>query len=153
MKDSDSFWCSWKLYSTIFMMALLWESVIASVYWSILWPDDKKAHHGVWFFWNAGDHAAPIILLTIDFIFNRVYWELNQIYANMLIFLIYGFVNLGVTYGTGTPVYPPISWDSVGSWCLGLAMIPLCALYYLMWYSLTKLKFRWMKMHDSITYM
>ena len=136
----------------MFMAAILWESVIASVYWSILWPGDRGKHEGSWYYWNAGDHAAPIILLTIDFLLNRIYFELNQIWPNIAVFLVYGLVNIGVTYGTGKPVYDPISWDSVGSWCLGIAMIPLCALYFLMWYFLTKCKFRAMQMHDSIQY-
>lgn len=149
-KDSDSFFNSWKILSTVFMNALLWECVIASVYWTILWPSDKKSHAGQagFYFWNAGDHLAPICLLTIDWLFNRIYFELNQIWVNMAVFLLYGLVNIGVTYGTGTPVYDPISWDSFGSWCIGLAMLPLCALFYCMWYFLTKFKFRKMQMHD-----
>ena len=63
-------------------------------------------------------------------------------------FLIYGLVNIGVTYGTGTPVYSEISWDSFGAWMIGCAMLPLAAAYFTGLYYLTRCKFRKMGMHD-----
>ena len=70
----------------------------------------------------------------------------------MVVFLLYGFVNMGVTWGTGTPVYPPLSWDSFFSWLLGLAMLPLALGYYFALFYLTRWKFRKLKMHDVIEY-
>lgn len=136
------------------MTALLWESVIASVYWSILyWPDKDylKDHLGKQL-WNYCDHLVPICVLLTDWFLNRIYFEWNQIYVNLVIFLLYGLVNIGVTYGRGYPVYDPISWDSVGTWILGLAMLPLAAGYYVSIYYLTRYKFKKMGMHDSIEY-
>ena len=153
MKDSESIWCSWKWLSSLFMTALLWECVIASVYWSLLYPDDKanlNTPKEKW--WNDCLHMLPICVLTIDWFLNRIYFELNQIWINLIIFAIYGLVNIGVTKGTGTPVYSEISWDSVGTWFLGLGMLPLAAIYYVALYYLTLLKFRCMKMHDAIEY-
>ena len=66
----------------------------------------------------------------------------------MGVFFIYGLVNVTVTYVTGEPVYSAISWDSIGTWALGCSMVPLAFLYYVLWYFLTKCKFRKMQMHD-----
>lgn len=156
MQDNDSLWCSWKWVSSLYMTAFLWECVIASVYWSILYPADRKGYlkdnpSGNW--WNCCDHFFPIVALITDWFLNRIYFEFNQFWANMIVFMVYGLVNIGVTKGSGTPVYPPISWDSVGSWFLGLALLPLAAGYYMGLYYLTRLKFRKMKMHDAIEYM
>ena len=41
IKDSTSPWHCWKWLSTLFMTAFLWECVIASVYWSLLYPLDR----------------------------------------------------------------------------------------------------------------
>jgi len=128
--------------------------VIASVYWTLLYPDDRDRlkDNPVKNWWNCCDHALPICALITDWCLNRIYFEWNQIYANILVFGVYGLVNIGVTFGTGTPVYPPISWDSVGAWFVGLAMLPLAAGYYVALYYLTRCKFRKMKMHDAIEY-
>ena len=149
-RDSHSMWHSWKWHSSLFMTALLWECVIASVYWTILYPSDRARLKGdvAKNIWNVFDHAVPIIVLFTDWFLNRIYFEWNQLYPNMIIFLFYGLVNLTVTYVTGVPVYEPMSWDSVGSWFLALAMIPLAALYWVGLYYLTRWKFRKMEMHD-----
>ena len=136
----------------MFITAILWESFIASVYWTILYPGDRARLEGKvgMNIWNCFDHAFPLIFLITDWFLNRIYFEFQQIYANMLIFFIYGLTNLTVTMVTGTPVYPPISWDSVESWLVGVAMLPLAMGYYIGLYYLTKCKFRKMKMHDSV---
>lgn len=102
--------------------------------------------------WNCCDHLFPVCFLIIDWVLNCVYYEMNQIWANMIVFLLYGFVNMGVTWGRGKPVYPPLTWDSFGSWLLGLAMLPLAIGYYFALYYLTRCKFRKLKMHDAIEY-
>ena len=152
IKDSSCPFRSWKWLSSLFMTAILWETVICSVYWSILYPDDRARLEGKVGanIWNCLDHAFPFIFLCTDWCLNRIYFEANQVYANIFVFLIYGLVNLTYTFVKGEPVYPPISWDSVGSWILGLSMLPLALLYYFIIYYLTKCKFRCMKMHDSI---
>lgn len=102
--------------------------------------------------WNCCDHALPICSLVADWFLNKIFFEFNQLWANLVVFLIYGFVNIGVTKGTGKPVYDPISWDSVVSWIVGLAILPLAAIYFIALYYLTRYKFRKMKMHDAIEY-
>ena len=102
--------------------------------------------------WDCLDHAFPITFLFIDFVLNRIYFEWNQVYANMGVFLVYGLVNITVSKASGTPVYPPISWDSVTSWILGLSMLPLALLFYVLLFYLSRCKFRRMGMHDAIEY-
>ena len=42
LPDSGSFFHSWKLVSALFITAHTWECVISSVYWTVLYPDDKS---------------------------------------------------------------------------------------------------------------
>ena len=119
-----------------------------------MYGDDKERVGNTFMgnYWNFCDHLFPIVFLVIDWFLNRIYFEKNQIYANMLVFFIYGMVNLTVTLVGGKPVYPPMSWDSFGSVCFALVMFPLAIGFYFAFYFLTKCKFRKMKMHDSIKY-
>lgn len=66
--------------------------------------------------------------------------------------LFYGFINMAVTWITGTPIYAPLSWDSFWSWVMGLSLLPIAFGYYAGIYYLTKYKFRKLSMHDSIDY-
>ena len=155
MTDSDSPWHAWKWVSSLFMTALLWECIIASIYWPILYPEDRKqrligdtrAQIG-----NVFDHAVPIILLWVDWALNRIWIEWRQIYPNLLVILFYGIVNIIVTFASGTPVYPPLSWDSFWSWLMGFSILLLAFGYWAGIYYLTRYKFKKMGMHDTIPY-
>ena len=102
--------------------------------------------------WNVCDHLFPVCALITDWFLNCIYYEINQIWANMIVILLYGFVNIIVTFASGTPVYSPMSWDSFGSWLLGLAMLPMATGFFFALYYLTRCKFRKLKMHDAIEY-
>ena len=61
------------------MTAMLWEFIIASVYWSILYKidkarveDDPKLK-----FWNIDYHAIMLTLLLVEWLLNRIYFEIN----------------------------------------------------------------------------
>jgi hypothetical protein len=58
-------------------------------------------------------------------------------------------VNIGYTEASGNPVYSPMSWDSLGSWLIGLSMLPLAIGVYLGLYFLTKWKFKKLKMENN----
>lgn len=90
----------------------------------------------------------PLTVLSIDWVLNRIWIEWNQLYANLVIVLLYGFINMAVTFSSGEPVYPPLSWDSVVSWIMGLAILPIAVGYFAGLYYLTKWKFRKLQMHD-----
>ena len=144
LKDSESPWCAWKCLSALFKTALLWECVIASVYWPTMYPADRRTHMNdfKWNFANACDHLLPICVLFTDWLLNRIYYEWNQIYANLGVFVLYGIVNISVTLLSGKPVYSMMSWDSVGSVMIALAIFPLATVYYIGLYYLTRFKFR-----------
>ncbi len=67
----------------------------------------------------------------------------------MAIFFVYGIVNITVTYRSGTPVYPPMSWDSVLSWCIGLSLLPFAFGVYAGLFYLTQWKFKKLKMETN----
>ena len=90
--------------------------------------------------------------MFVEWLLNRIFYEVNQVWANLGVFLLYGLINITVTYTTGKPVYKPISWDSVTTWLLGLGMLPMAVAFYFVLYYLTWCKFRVMRMHDSIEY-
>mmetsp|Transcript_11730 Transcript_11730/g.15932 ORF Transcript_11730/g.15932 Transcript_11730/m.15932 type:complete len:86 (+) Transcript_11730:445-702(+) len=85
------------------MAALLWECLISSVYWSILYSYDKERVAGSPSkkFWNYAAHLFPIVFLTIEWLLNRIFFEMNQIWGNLAIILIYGLLNIAVTFSTG----------------------------------------------------
>ena len=154
-KDTESIWNAWKWLSALFVTILLWECIIASIYWPVLFPadlEDRLRGKPLKQFSNLFDHAVPVTCLWIDWVLNRIWVEWNQLYQNLFIIAIYGAVNIAVTKVRGTPVYPPISWDSFGAWLIGLSILPLAFAYFTAIYYLTKCKFRKMAMHDAIVY-
>ena len=76
--DSYSPWHLWKWCSAIFQTALLWECVIFSVYWTLLFPGDKD-HLDTTEEWidDLADHLFPILLLLTEWSLNRIYFEKN----------------------------------------------------------------------------
>ena len=99
-------------------------------------------------FWNLFDHLFPFIFLSVDWFFNKIYFEANQVYFNLFVFFVYGMCNLTISEVRGKPVYPPMSWDSVVAWAFALAMIPLALGFWVGLYYLTKCKFRCLKLVD-----
>ena len=100
MRDSTSVCNAWKMVSSLFMTALLWECIIVSIYWSLLYENDKARMEGqpALKFWNIYYHALILVILIIEWSLNRIFFELNQIWANLAVFLIYGMINIIVTY-------------------------------------------------------
>ena len=68
----------------------------------------------------------------------------------MGVLLFYGLVNLTVSKVTGVPVYPPLSWDSILSWSIALAIFPLALGVYAALYYGTQLKFRYLRMGETL---
>ena len=63
--------------------------------------------------------------------------------------LVYGFVNFSVTKVTNIPVYDPLSWDSVFSWCLGLGLLPFAVSVSIGYFYLSQWKFKKLKMEAN----
>ena len=66
-------------------------------------------------------HALPIIVLLIDFIFNRIPFFPKHLPLMLIIATMYLVVNMAVTLGTGTPVYSVMTWKD------GWTAIYICA--------------------------
>jgi len=149
-KDPYSPFRLWKWVTVLFQTALLWETVITIVFWLLLWG--FGAHAGT-FFHDFCDtsivHLLPIIYLLIDYSLNRIYFEWNQVWIQMACFLAYGALNITVTKVSGHPVYGPMPWDSFGSWCIGLALLPFAFGVYTGFYFLTRWKFAKFKMDTN----
>ena len=132
-------------------MALLWEVIITLVYWTILWPFEnhppgKKFEQ---FCKTSLEHLLPIIYLLVDFCFNRIYFEWHQIWVQMGVFVCYGVINITVTFRSDVPVYPPMSYDSVLSWCIALSLLPFSFGVYAGLFYLTRWKFKKLKMETN----
>lgn len=131
------------------MAAFVWECVIATVYWTLLFSQDLKQnlrdHPGKQIV-NVFAHGVPLVTLTLDFLLNRVYFEFNQVYANLAVISFYGVINFVVTLASGEPVYPPMSWDSWWSVLLALSMLLIAFLYWVVIFYISKCKFKRMRM-------
>jgi len=122
-------------------MTLLFEFLIVVVFWSLLFKDIKDLDYGwLWDFLQRGEHSIPFGLLVVDFCLNHCVYELKLLWTELIVLTIYGLINLVVTKISGHPVYPPLSWDSVGSVFLALGMVPLAAIFAVILYYLSKLK-------------
>ena len=133
----------------MFQTAILWELVIFTIYWSLLYPDDKASGRldTPWaMFSDCLDHMFPLAFLITEWCLNRIYFEKNQVWANIGVILFYGLVNLTVTKVRGYPVYPPLSFDSVVSWILAFAILPAAYGFFMMLYGGTMVKFKALKM-------
>ena len=100
--------------------------VITIFFWSVLFPFDdgvyssKRSH---WFTFI--DHICPFAFTTMDWMLCNMRYEKTTFWINMAVALVYGIVNILFTYITGNAVYPPVlTWDSLVSWMIGLAIIP-----------------------------
>lgn len=88
------------------------------------------------------DHSLPFVLLLIDFLFNRITYELNGLWINLIILFIYGMYNLAYTKIEGHSVYPVVTWDSIVADCIAFAVLPLFMLFWLGLYYMSRYKFK-----------
>jgi hypothetical protein len=141
----------WKWVTIVYQVALTWETVITIVYWSILWSTENHANHSWWYyFWRTAlVHILPLVYLLIDYSMNRFYFEESHIWIITGTMVAYGGVNIAVTKITGKPVYGPLSWDSLFSWGLGLALLPFAIGTAYAWFALTKCKFKKLRMETN----
>jgi hypothetical protein len=89
----------WKFVTYLFQTAITWEVIITIVYWALLWPTETHANHGIWYDFKRTClvHLLPLIYLTVDFILNRIYFEWEQRWIQIIIMVIYGVLNIIVS--------------------------------------------------------
>lgn len=135
----------WKWCSHWSQMTYLFEIVITIGFWSFVYDAPKeptKAREVCLYM----DHSVPFVLLTIDFILNRVYYELHSLWINLKFLLWYGLLNFLYTKITGHAVYPVVTWDSPVAYLVAMAMIPNFMLIWLAGYYISACKFRKLNM-------
>ena len=77
--------------------------------------------------------------VLVDWLMNGIYLERQHLGPNLVIFLLYGVVNLSVTKYEGYPVYPGLNWDTWWSVALALLAIPYAiGLWLLLWWCTNK---------------
>lgn len=121
-------------------MTLSFEVVISIGFWTFVY--DAPHHTGLQEVNLIMDHSLPILLLAIDFAFNKIWYEVNQLWINIWVILAYGIINLVYTLVAGEPVYPPLTWDSVDSIALALTCVPLYMLFWLILCMINDCKFK-----------
>ena len=109
----------------------------------MIWPtlEDNKKPEPLYDY----THYLPLVLLTIDWLLNRMYVELNQFIVTFGFFFAYMIFNLIFTKVTGKPVYALYGWDSVGAWIRAMVTIGSSTVVYLCFWGLTHLKFKLLK--------
>jgi hypothetical protein len=136
----------WKFTTYWFIMTLSMEVVITIGFWSFCY--DAPHEGGLREVNLYMDHSVPILLLSLDFAFNKIWFELNQVWPNALLLLLYGFDNIIYTFATGHPVYPPLTWNSVTSISLGLCGFPMFLLFWLALCAISECKFKKCDMNE-----
>jgi len=125
-------------------MALLFEVIVTLVYWTILHAEIMESSDlfgNLVLFLLITTHTVPFVLLFIEFWLNSMIYEISLLYvAELPVLFFYGMVNLICTKTSGEPVYPPMSWDSVGSVLVALATLPLAMLFAYLLRSLSNCK-------------
>lgn len=131
----------WKLASAWSQMTYSFEIVITLGFWSFAYeaPDEPTTARAICLYM---DHSLPFILLTIDFIYHRIYYELNALWIYIWAMLVYGIINIAYTEIAGHPVYPQVKWNSVVSDCVGLSALPIYMLIWLFIVIVSEWKFR-----------
>ena len=126
-------------------MCFCLEIVITIFFWSFEYdaPSYNDPWHNIDLY---GDHSLPLIMLTIDFCVNRVYYELHSLWINLIYVIVYGLINMAYTLITGTAVYPVITWDSIVACCVAFTMVPFFMLLWLGVYYLSQWKFKKLEM-------
>lgn len=133
----------WKWTSSLFMSALLWEMVITLVFWFLLFPNsDYSSVTGMNYLLMYINHTVPLLVLLIDFCFNAIWFEKHQVWPNLAVFLLYGLLNIGLTYFSGHPVYSLLSWDSTLAWIVGLSLLPIVGIIWMILCLITHFKFK-----------
>ena len=86
------------------------------------------------------DHIAPLVILVIDYVMNRIPFNLRHLIVSLFVMLCYSVVNLSWTLSTGTPVYAPLNFKDVMSYVFSLILFGMEGLGYVGLYYLTRWK-------------
>ncbi len=134
-------WLLWKWSIIFYEASFTFETVIVLFYWSVLY-EEQDHNEPNFLLMNILMHAAPMFILTVDYIFNRIPFKIVHLPLAMIIMIIYGLVNLSYTLASGTPVYPPLNFKDGMSYVWAVMLLVLeSGAFYLM-HVITNLKLR-----------
>ena len=126
----------------------MYELFLNIIHWTLIYdPDDAKTKERM--FHTYAIHLFPLICVIGDWFLNRIYFEKNQIWFDIIVLVLYLYINHEVTKSTGKPVYSIMSWDTKQSWFFALSMFPSVLLLEVIIYYLTYAKFKCLKMDEN----
>ena len=133
-------WQLWKWYILIYEIALLCELIVAPYFWALLWQDLIKQDIMKQPLFKATQicvHSIPFSILVLEFIFiNWVPVTMRHYSVAFLVTVSYMLTNMITCFVQGSPVYPGMTWDSVGGCILPLGVAVLSMVIF---YALSKL--------------
>ena len=103
------------------------ELIVAPYFWTLLWPlvhnDPKYTDDPLHMLGLVLDHAVPVTLLLIDFVFfNANPIVKTHVCAVILVSLSYLSVNMTFALTSG-PVYPQMTWKDIPGIIVPLAVL------------------------------
>ena len=133
---------AWKWYVFFFQAAFVYEIIVVSFYWGVLFPSmnkDKPTHK---FILECADHIVPFMCLLIEYLFlNSVPFVRRQfpfVVAICFFYLVFNCV-YSLNYH---PIYEPITWRGFLGIALPIALIIVGILFLFVFEYLTKLKLK-----------
>lgn len=120
-----------------FETALTFELIVTLFFWAVLFPDMTESDKSDPF--EFIDHIAPIVILIIEYSFNRIPFNMKHCPVSVGILVFYGIFNMAWTFTTGIPVYDPLNFKDLMSYVWIVLLLGLEVLGY---FTLTHLS-RW----------
>ena len=134
----------WKYWIVLYQLSLTMELLICPFFWIFLFKiadAQPRFQHGLLWLGLRVDHSFPLICLLIDYCHNQIPFILRHISILCAVLLLYGALNIIITK-TVEPIYPPLSWDSVGSVMMGIVAFAAEVLIFLILHLTNKYKIR-----------
>jgi hypothetical protein len=118
-----------------FHIAYTSEIIVTLIYWAILYRpnDDETEDEELEALGNISVHAVPIILLTIDWVLNRIQHPVRFSIHFISFTIAYAITSYVAQVIKGEPLYFITNWDT---WIAPVAMIGVFALAIATYYSL-----------------
>lgn len=117
--------------------------IITLIFWSLLYPQlELPQVVNFAFLLPYLVHSLPLSLTLIEWLLNGIRVELNQIWLQSGVYIIYGLINLVYTKSTGAPIYPILDWNSLASIGAAIGLLAFEVAIFLLFWLLTKQKSR-----------
>ena len=92
-------WQVWKWGMFCFETALTFELIVTLFFWAVLFPDMTESDKSDPF--EFIDHIAPIVILIIEYSFNRIPFNMKHCPVSVGILVFYGIFNMAWTLQLG----------------------------------------------------